>query len=153
MYFTDSSCGYTMIQKGTGCFEYNFNNETIFSGVVNFSDEIDSTKKPENSEILYKTSENVQSCISKDEIYTVLEKNGYCLGDNYRNITNLKSYKNYIRGHVKWNNDWIYFLDSLFKFPALENLGMRPIEAPVSIREVKIIPAMFENLIDKGEWW
>jgi len=88
--------------------------------------------------------------VSKDEIYAILENNGYDLGENFKNITNFNVYRKNIQGHVKWKNDWVYFLDGLLKFPILEDLGTCHIEAPVSIRQISIVPAMFEKNTGEG---
>lgn len=140
-----------MIQKGTGYFEYNLNNKIIFSGVISFLYGLSLNIEPKISRTLDKTSENFQGSVSKNEIYTILENNGHQLGDNFKNITSFEMYKKDIQGYVKWQNDWVYFLDSLFKFPVLEKLGTCHIETPVSIRQISIIPEVFENYTDKGK--
>jgi len=135
-----------MIQWGSGLFEYNFNDEVIFSGQISFKDDLNLIEKPEND----KKSNNFQGCISNEELYAILKKNGYNLGDNFKNITHLDVYKNNIQGLVKWENDWIYFLDGLLKFPLLDNLGTHQTEAPVSIRQLVINPIMFNKYTKKG---
>jgi len=139
-----------MIQWGSGLFEYSLNDEVIFSGQISFIKDLNLNLRPENSKIIDKTSSDFQGCVSKEELYVILKQNGYNLGCNFKNITNFDVYKNNIQGSVKWENDWIYFLDGLLKFPLLENLGIRQLKAPVSIRKIIIIPTVFNKYTTKG---
>jgi len=146
----DSSRCYLMIQWGTGLFEYNFDDEVILSGTVGFPRDIDLNKTFDEPTAFDNTSDDFHGHVSNDEIYAILENNGHSLGDNFKNVTNCSVYKTNIKGYVKWKKDWIYFLDGLLKFPILENLGARRVEAPVSIRQVTIVPSAFENSVDEG---
>jgi len=138
-----------MIQLGSGMFECNIENEVILSGEIGYLNNFALLNLTQEKSIhVYETSDDFYCNVSETEIYSILENNGFNLG--FKNITNLKIYKNKIEGLVKWENDWINFLEGLFKFPYLENLGTAPIEIPVYIRELCIIPALFENRSDKG---
>lgn len=139
-----------MIQWGSGLFEYTFNDEVILTGKISYLQNIDLNTTPDESITLDKTTEDFQGCVSNGEIYAILENSGYSLGDNYKNIVHFDTYKKNIQGYVKWENDWIYFLDGLFKFPLLENLNTSHIEAPVSVRQISIAPKMFEKKPKKG---
>lgn len=139
-----------MIQIGTGLFEYSINKEVIFSGQIKFLDNSNANQTTEKSLILDKTSNDFYGSIPKDEIYTIMKNNRFDVGDNFKNITNCDVYKNNIQGFVDWNNDWIYFLDSLFKFPLLENDENCTIKAPTTIRKINIIPTLFLNNTKKG---
>lgn len=139
-----------MIQWGSGHFEYNLNDEVIFSGQISFLNNVYSSIETEKIKSLDITSDEFQECILKEEIYAVFENNGFNLGDNFKNITKFNIYKNYIQGNIKWKNDWIYFLDGLIKFPILENIGTCPIETPIFIRQISINPMMFKKNTEKG---
>jgi len=139
-----------MIQWGTGHFEYNLNDEVIFSGQISFLNDVHANKKTEKTTSFDITSNEFQGCLTKDEIYAIFENNGFNLGDDYKNITKFNIYENYIQGNIKWKNDWIYFLDGLFKFSILEHLGICPIETPISIRQMSINPSMFKINNEKG---
>jgi len=139
-----------MIQWGTGHFEYYLKDEVIFSGQISFINNEKLNKKTENTIESDITSGNFQECILKDEIYEIFKNNGFSLGDNFKNITKFNIYKKYIQGNIRWKNDWIYFLDGLFKFPILKNLGTYPIETPISIRQISINPTMYKKYIVKG---
>eukprot|EP00102_Acyrthosiphon_pisum_P019878 XP_016657088.1 PREDICTED: fatty acid synthase-like [Acyrthosiphon pisum] len=144
---TDFSHCYIMIQLGSGLFECDVNNEVILSGEIRLLNNLVLGSNEEKSINFDNTTDNLLCNVSKNEIYSVLKNNGFNLG--FKNITNLNIYKNNIQGSVEWENNWIYFLDCLFKFPFLENLGIGPIEIPVYIREMFINPALFENRSEK----
>lgn len=140
-----------MIQCGTGLFEYTLDNEIICTGQIGFMlNNDDLIAHPETSSDLDKMSDNFQWSISKDEVYDVLEKIGYNLGDNFKNITSFNVYKKIIQGHVAWENDWIYFMDGLFKIPLIGDIGVCHLEAPVYIRQICIDPETFEKRTKKG---
>ncbi|XP_029343545.1 fatty acid synthase [Acyrthosiphon pisum] len=145
---TDTSDCTIMIQLGSGIFECDVDNEVILSGEIRFVNDkvLDTTE--EKSIHLDETTDDFLDYVSENEIYSILKNNGFNLG--FKNITNYKMYKNYIQGSVKWENDWIYFLEGLLKFPFLEHLGTGPIEIPIYIREMYINPALFENLSEQG---
>lgn len=139
-----------MIQWGTGHFEYNLNDEVIFSGQISFLDNVHLNIKTEKTIALDITSDEFHECLMKEEIYDIFKNNEFNLGEDYKNITKFDIYKNYIQGNIKWKNDWIYFLNGLFTFPILEHLGMCPIETPISIRQMNINPTVFKKNNDKG---
>lgn len=140
---TDSSECYVMIQWGSGHFEYNLNDEVICSGRISFSADDDPTGN--NTGKLSagpgKTSDDYQGSVSKEEIYSLMGNHGYDLGDKFRNIGGVDFYKQDVRGHVQWHGDWIYFLDGLLRMPSLNDLDVRRLESPVSVRQISIDPA------------
>lgn len=137
---------YLMIQWGSGKFEYSINNEIIFTGQLEFIHRDDVKLDKSNR----KTFDHFYGCISKDEVYAIFENNGFYLGDNFKNITNVDIYKNNILGYVQWKNDWIYFLDGLLKFPLLENIDIRFNEAVTYIRQLTVNPKTFEKNTEGG---
>jgi len=139
-----------MIQWGSGYFEYSLNDEVILSGQISFLNNVHLNTKTDEIISLDVTTDEFQECVLEKDIYEVFENNGFNLGDNFKNITKLDIYKNYIQGNIKWKNDWIYFLDGLFKFPILENLGTCPIGTPISIRQISINPTIFNKNTEKG---
>jgi len=139
-----------MIQLGSGIFECDVDNKVILSGEIRFLNDIVLGSTEEKSKHLDKTTDDFHCNVSENEIYSILKNNGFNLG--FKNITNLNIYKHFIQGSVKWENDWINFLEGLLKFPFLEHLGTGPIEIPVYIREIYINPALFENRSEKGTY-
>lgn len=137
---------YLMIQWGSGNFEYSFNDEVIFTGRLEFL---------QNNNVISEKSDRKKfdqffGSVSEDEVYASFENNGFHLGDNFKNITNVDLYKNNIQGSVKWQNDWIYFLDGLLKFPLLENIDIRFNEGVASIRQITIDPKTLEKNVEGG---
>jgi len=137
-----------MIQLGSGVFECIMNDELILSGEIRFLNDIVLGSTEETSIHMDERPDDFYGNVSENEMYSILKNNGFNLG--FQNIPNFKIYKNKIQGSVKWENDWIYFLEGLFKFPFLEHLGTGPIEIPVYIREMSIFPALFESSSEKG---
>jgi len=129
-----------MIQPGTGNFEYNIDDEIVLSGKVSYSRGDDCTT--ETAEQTPNTLD-FEERLFKHEIYAALEKVGFHLGDNFKNLTDFRVNDYNIRGCVTWNNDWVYFLDGLFKVPLLRNFGTCQMDAPVSVRQINITPATF----------
>lgn len=149
--FTESTDVNLMIQKGTGNFEFNYNNKVIFSGEIKFFEDKNLKKIIEKTN-LNETVEDFQGDVPKDDIYDIFENGGYELGENFKLINKFGIYKNRIQGNVQWKNDWIYFLDALLKFSMVENIGLCPIEAPVSIGNIIISPQAFKNIINAGKF-
>lgn len=151
--FIDSSQTYLMIQWGSGLFEYNIDNEVILSGQISFEYKTSKVANQISKKLIIVDDKlhDFQEYVSKDEIYTLLENGGYDLGENFKNISSLEIQKNNIQGHVRWANDWIYFLDGLLKFPTLEKLNVCPLETPVFIRQISITPEIIENNIEKSK--
>lgn len=140
-----------MIQLGSGLFEYTLDKNVIFSGHIEFlhdSDKICLTSKKAVS--LDSKSDDFHGSVSKVEIYNIFENNGFNPNNNFKNVTNIDIYKNNIQGYVKWRNDWIYFMDGLLKFPLLENLDTNDTQAPFFIREISIVPMIFNNNKEQG---
>lgn len=148
--FTDSFEHYLMIQSGSGFFEYSIEEEVVFSGQISFLEDENLNPTSGKSLILGKKSNDFYGSIPKYEIFTIMENSGFNIGDNYKNITNCDIYKNNIQGFVNWNNDWIYFLNSLLKFPLLENYETYIIEAPIYVRRININPKLFEKNPNNG---
>lgn len=141
-----------MIQLGSGLFEYTLDNEVIFSGQIEFlhkNDMICQTSKKAVS--LDSKSDDFHGSVSKDEIYNIFENNGFNSNNNFKNITNIDIYKNNIQGCVKWKNDWIYFMDGLLTFPLIENLDTNDTQAPFLIRQISIVPMIFNSNEEEGK--
>jgi len=139
-----------MVQLGSGVFECSVDNEFILSGQIRFLNDTNLGSTEDKSTHLDKTLDDFYLNVSENEIHSILKNNRFNLG--FKNIKNFKIYKDKIQGSVKWNNDWINFLEGLFKFPYLEHLGTGSIEIPVYIREMCIIPSLFESHLEKGTY-
>lgn len=140
-----------MIQSGSGYFEYTLDNKVIFSGQIEFLHKNDISTISKKTISLDLKSDDFYGFISKDEIYKNLENNGFTLKNNFKNITNLEMYRNNIQGYIKWKNDWIYFLDGLLKFPVFENLVSCHTQTPYFIRQISIVPTIFNSNVEEGK--
>lgn len=133
---------------GSGNFECIINNEVILTGqVVNSidNDQLNSMTPMK----LNNDSDEFQGFLPSEEMYDTLKRNGFNLKDSYKNIASCENYTNNIQGYVNWENDWIYFLDGLMMFPIIENIGNCTPGAPVSIRQISIVPTMVEHTTEK----
>lgn len=139
-----------MIHLGSGHFEYNVDDEIVLSGQISSLHDKTFNLQLEKSTYLDMASDDFLGSVFNDEIYTVLENSGLNLGDKFKNIIKFEMNTKNIQGYIKWTNDWIYFLDGLLKFPLLQNLGTSNVEAPIYIRQLSIIPAMFKSNTEKG---
>lgn len=55
------------------------------------------------------------------------------------------------RGNVKWDNDWISFLNGIFTFLIYKNMENNDSPANIStIRQICIDPSKFQNSAGKG---
>lgn len=83
---------YSFIQCGSGRFEVCLDNEVILSGKIYLPDAIDMATI--NSKMKYPStvSGSPYSSISKHDLYTLLEQNGYQHGENIKTVTNIDLY-------------------------------------------------------------
>lgn len=80
---------YSLIQSGSGHFEICLDNEVIIKGKVFRPDTIDINHINPKMKYPVTVSDEPYSSISKHDLYTMLEHNGYDLGKNFKNVTNI----------------------------------------------------------------
>jgi len=57
------------------------------------------------------------------------------------------------RGNVKWNNDWISFINGVFTFIIHKSMENNDSPADItSIRHLCIDPSKFQNMLGKGTY-
>lgn len=84
---------YSFIQCGTGRFEICYNDEVIVSGRVYQPDSMYMADlSPKMKYPLTVSNNTPYSSVSKHDLYTLLEHNGYELGNYFRNVTNIDLY-------------------------------------------------------------
>lgn len=84
---------YSFIQCGTGRFEVCYNDEVIISGRVYRPDSINMAELHPKMKYPSTVSNNTpHSSISKNDLYSLLEHNGYELGEHFRTVTNIDLY-------------------------------------------------------------
>lgn len=150
LFLIDIYVNNTMIQLGSGLFEYSIDNEVVLSGQICFLPDENLNLKIEKSNSIDNISNEFHGSLTKDEIFNILEKKGLSLGQKFKNISNWVYHKNNMQGCVEWEKDWICFLSGLLRFPLLDGFDTRDIEAPVSIRQIIIIPTIIEKYTEKG---
>jgi len=87
--FLDTLEFYSFIQCGSGHFEVCLENEVILTGRIYRPDAIDMA--PIISKIKYSNtvSDVPHSSISKNDLYTLFEHNGYEIGGKLKSVTNI----------------------------------------------------------------
>lgn len=81
---------HSLIQCGTGCFEVCFHDQIILSGRVYRPESINISQNNSKMKYPITVSNNVPySSISKHDVYTLLEHNGYEFGEKFKTVTNI----------------------------------------------------------------
>ncbi|XP_065211044.1 fatty acid synthase-like [Planococcus citri] len=104
------------IQKGSGKFEILKYNESkpnkttkIMTGVLYQADP--TSRNINNDENLH----DIKHTISDDEFYNIFKKVGYEMKDSFRSLEVLKYKDNDYYAKIKWQKNWVTFLDALLK--------------------------------------
>jgi len=80
---------YSLIQCGSGHFEVCLENEVILSGKIFRPDSVDMTPIIPKMKYPDTVSDVPHSSISKHDLYSLLEYNGYELGEQFKTVTNI----------------------------------------------------------------
>lgn len=83
---------YSLIHCGSGYFEICLDDEVIIRGKIFRPDAIDMNKINPKMKYPVIESDEPYSSISKHDLYTLLEHNGYDLGKDFKNVTNIDLY-------------------------------------------------------------
>lgn len=83
---------YSLIQCGSGRFEVCLENEIILTGRVYQPDAMDMSMMSPKMKYPSIVSGEPHSSISKHDLYTSLERNGYDLGEQFKTVTNIDLY-------------------------------------------------------------
>lgn len=141
---------YSLIQCGSGNFEICLENEVIVSGKILRPDAIDMTPIKPKMKYLDTVSDLPHSSISKHDLYSLLEHNGYELGEQFKTVTNIDLHFEEYRGNVKWDGDWMKFLNGIFTFLIHKSMETNDNPADVSfIRKMYIDPSYFKDSMGK----
>lgn len=87
--FIDTLIFYSFILCGSDRFEVCLNDEIIFSGKVYRPDAIDMTQLDEKMKYLPTSTGMPHGSVSKHDIYSLLEYNGYNLHESCKAVTNI----------------------------------------------------------------
>lgn len=80
---------YSFVQCGSGRFEVCLDNEIILTGRVYRPDAIDMAPMTTKMKYPNTVSDVPHSSISKNDLYTLFEHNGYEIGDKLKSVTNI----------------------------------------------------------------
>lgn len=80
---------YSLIQCGSGRFEVCLDTEVIITGRIYRPDALDMVSIIPKQKYPNIVSNVPYSSISKHDLYTLLENNGYEIGDKFRTVTNI----------------------------------------------------------------
>lgn len=80
---------YSLIQCGSGRFEVSLDKEVILTGRIYQPDAMDLVSLSPKMKYPNTFSDAPHSSISKHDLYTYLEHNGYDIGDNLKTVTNI----------------------------------------------------------------
>uniref|UniRef100_A0A2S2P8N0 Fatty acid synthase n=1 Tax=Schizaphis graminum TaxID=13262 RepID=A0A2S2P8N0_SCHGA len=141
---------YSLIQCGSGHFEICLENEVIVSGKIFRPDSIDMTLIKPKMKYPDTVSDVPHSSISKYDLYSLLEHNGYELGETFQTVTNIDLYFEEYRGNIKWDDDWMTFLNGIFTFLIHQSMETNDNPTDVStIRKMYIDPSKFKDSVGK----
>lgn len=87
--FLDSLDFSSLIQCGTGHFELCLDNEAILTGKISRPDPMDMVQLKSKMKYPDTVSDVPHSSISKHNLYSLLEHNGYDLNEQFKNVTNI----------------------------------------------------------------
>lgn len=141
---------YSLIQCGSGHFEICLENKVIVSGKIFRPDFIDMTPIKPKMKYPDTVSDVPHSSISKYDLYSLLEHNGYELSEQFKTVTNIDLHFEEYRGNIKWDSDWMRFLNGIFTFLIHKNMENNDNPSDVStIRKMYIDPSKFKDAIGK----
>ncbi|CRK99510.1 CLUMA_CG012829, isoform A [Clunio marinus] len=128
-----------VIQPGTGSFEISEGSSTLVTGVVK---EVKKTNQVEIDRT--DIDKNLAPLLKNRDFYKELRLRGYHYSGLFRSITEARSDGLY--GKVKWDNNWVAFLDCLLQISILGK-DTRSLALPTSIQKLSINPKMHLDAI------
>lgn len=90
--------------------------------------------------------ETVAFDLDAQDIYKELRLRGYEYSGNFRGIIKADMKQPY--GKLKWENNWVTFLDTMLQFSILGN-PIRTLNLPVRIRSCKVDPAVHAKVVEE----
>ncbi|KAK7602868.1 hypothetical protein V9T40_006842 [Parthenolecanium corni] len=84
--------------------------------------------------------------ISGDEFYKMLNEIGYELEDDFNNVEEVSMNDKGSTGKIKWNDNWVGFLDSLLKIYMYSDKKKSDLMFPDRIRRLAICTSQFESV-------
>lgn len=121
-----------MVQRGTGKFEISENNATVVTGTIQTPETLrfSEFKKPKAEVTTLLTS----------DFYKELKLRGYHYDGLFRSVLEARS--DGLGGKIKWNGDFISFMDCLLQMSIL-GTDSRQLVLPIGLDHVRIDPVRF----------
>nr|XP_018901189.1 PREDICTED: fatty acid synthase-like [Bemisia tabaci] len=136
---------FLLYQRGSGDFEYYWNDELICKGKLSLWEGKTDSLSVE-TDILTASEVQPNISISSDEIYQLLEGSGYHIDKKWQTIIRQSFYDDEWHGVVTWKDNWIVFLDSLLKLSILKEIesGGKMVKL-TEIQQLIINPTVFNK--------
>lgn len=125
-----------MVQRGTGIFEISENNATVVTGRI---------RRPEKMRMtdISAPKEETTTLLTSD-FYKELKLRGYHYEGLFRSVLEARS--DGLGGKIKWNNDYVSFMDCLLQMSIL-GTDSRQLALPIGLDFVRIDPKLFLSSI------
>lgn len=129
------------IHRGSGRFEIIEGKSAIANGFI---------KVAENVKLSEISVENINESImlSEPDFYKEMRLRGYYHQGLFRAITQIRD--DGLEGQIKWNEEWVTFMDCLIQFQVLMK-DTRMLILPTSVRKLIIDPILHRKLIDSNK--
>ncbi|KAJ8680787.1 hypothetical protein QAD02_016574 [Eretmocerus hayati] len=121
-----------VVSRGTGKFEVIESGATVLSGILRNDESLEQERL--NFATSKSSTENKFE-LNQDDVYTELSMRGLQHSDDFKGI--IKASLDGTRAIVRWNENWILFLDCIIQAYILSNDSRRA-ELPVCIRKIII---------------
>lgn len=127
------------IHRGTGSFEVIEGSAAVVHGYIKQMEEITM------SEITVLSDENTVT-LQEEDFYKEMRLHGFCHLGVFKGVKEIRH--DGLKGKIKWNNNWITFLDSMTHFEELET-NLRTLALPTNIRKIVIDPFLHFTMLEE----
>lgn len=129
------------IHRGTGRFEIIEGKSAITNGYIKAVESVDLT------EILVEDKSDAIT-LSEPDFYKEMRLRGYYHQGLFRAVKEIRD--DGLKGKIKWNQEWVTFMDCLIQFQVLMK-DTRMLILPTSLRKLIIDPITHQNLIKSAK--
>lgn len=129
------------IHRGTGRFEVIEGSAAVCYGFIKQVENIEMTEIPELSD------ENTLT-LDGEEFYKGMRLNGFCHLEDFKGVKEIRHDGR--KGKIRWNKNWITFLDSMTHFEELET-DAKQLALPTNIRKIVIDPFLHYEMLKEEE--
>lgn len=129
------------IHRGTGSFEVIEGSAAVCLGYIKQVDDITM------SEITELSDENTVT-LPGDDLYKEMRLRGFLHLGAFKGVKEIRH--DGLKGKIKWNNNWITFIDSMTHFEELET-NSRALALPTNIRKIVIDPFLQHKMLEEKQ--